>query len=790
MPTTTEQGRYGHFNEDGTEFIVTDPRTPRAFDNFLWNDAIFSNVQQTGVGYADYQVGDHEAVQLLTGIGRVCDFDVFGRDGLMSRLVYIRDNDSGEYWNVNWEPTLRPYQSFACVHGMGYSIIRNTTADIAAEFRIFVPPGADPCELWTLQLRNAGGSRRNLSVFVYNQFQFKFKWGFESYGDMIFRGSWFNAALNAMVACKHPHRRPHDFLTGFVTADRPADGWDGTRDAFVGTYSTMQSPRAVAEGRCSNTPGSSDATIGALQFDLRLEAGGSERIDLILGATDAEARIADFRARYFAPGAIEASFAALAAENRRWVGLNRVRTPDAHFDRMLNVWTKQETRYGATWCRWGWNGYRDIVQHGYGVSSLEPTRTRRILLDAFRHQYRSGMALRGWNPVDTKPYSDSALWLVFTLVSYLKETGDTALLGVEVPFFDGGAGTVRQHIDAALDFLEANKGSHQLILIKFGDWNDSLTAVGKEGRGESIWLSEAYAEAMRQMEGLAAHLGEQERVADYAARYGRIKAAINSQAWDGSWYVRCYDDAGKPIGSQVNTQGRIYTNAQSWAMISGVADQGRTAQMLQSLDRICLTGIGYMLLAPTFFERDESVGRISCLEPGICENGTVYSHVNVWMVLGLLRAGMPDKAYETFRRITPGYFTGEADDPKLRVPPFVYANGYFGPDHRNNAFQMEFTWITGSVAWFYNVLLKDMLGAKADYDGLRIEPCLPTTWKEVSVRRSFRGTIWDITVRNPEGIVGGTVALTVDGRPLPGNLIPVSMNDGGTHQVLAVVHPA
>lgn len=787
MRTGASDGPYGHFSEDGSEFVVTDPATPRAFDNFLWNEAIFSNLQQTGVGYADYQVGDGEAVQLLTGIGRVCDFDVFGRDGLMSRLVYIRDNASGEFWTVNWEPVQRKPDSFACVHGLGYTILRNATAGIEAELRVVVPPGSDPVELWTLTLRNPARRRRDLSVFVYNQFQFKFKWGFESYGDMIFRNALFSRRQNAVVASKHPHRRPHEFLTGFITADRKADGWDGSRDAFVGTYGSVAAPRAVVEGSCSGTPGSSDATIGALQFDLVLPGKGSERTDLILGATDGEAGIAAFRKRYLRRGAADKAFAAVRAESRRWLELNRVRTPDPHLDRLMNAWIKQETRYGATWCRWGWNGYRDIVQHGYGVSSLEPSRTRAILLAALRHQYRSGMALRGWNPVDTKPYSDSALWLVFTLTAYLKETGDTALLDVEVPYFDEGAGTVRQHIDAALGFLEANKGAHGLILIKFGDWNDSLTAVGKEGRGESIWLSQAYAEAMRQMGELASHLGDGAWVADCAARRDRIAAAINAQAWDGDWYVRCYDDAGRAIGSHANTQGRIFTNAQSWALIAGIADRERTARMLKALDRICLTDIGYMLLAPTFFERDDAIGRISCLEPGICENGTVYSHVNVWMILGLLRAGMPDKAYDTFRRIAPGYFAGGADDPKLRVPPFAFANGYFGPDHRNNRFQMEFTWITGSVAWFYNVLLQEMLGARAAYDGLRIAPCLPTAWKEASVRRTYRGTVFDITVLNPHGVVGGTVSLQVDGRAIAGDTIPLALADGREHRVVATL---
>ena len=405
---------YGHFGADGKEFVITNPNTPRAFDNFLWNDALFSNVQQTGVGYCDYQVGSGEAIQLLTGIGRICDLDAFGRDHLMSRLVYVRDNDTGEFWTVNWEPVLRQPDKYECVHGLGYTTISSTTDGIASRFRIFVPKGKDPVELWTLTTTNSTQRKRRLSIFVYNQMQFRFKWGFDSYGDMLFRSATFSREQNAVVASKHPHRRPHDFLTGFLTADQPIVAFDGTRNAFVGLYTTLQSPEAVVKGRCTNTSGSSDATIAAAQFDVELAPGADHTINLMLGATDSEAGIGQLRQRYL--GHYDSAFAELKEEKAALVAQNHITTPDAHFNQLANGWVKQATLFGATWCRWGWNGYRDLVQHGFGVVTFKPERTRAILLEALRYQYQSGMAIRGWNPVDEKPYSDSALWLVFTLI--------------------------------------------------------------------------------------------------------------------------------------------------------------------------------------------------------------------------------------------------------------------------------------------------------------------------------------------------------------------------------------
>ena len=770
---------YGYFNSEGNEFIITDPNTPRPFDNFIWNDVIFSNIQQTGVGYCDYQICENEAVQLFTGIGRVCDFDVFGRDHLMSRLIYVRDNKTGEYWNVNWEPVRKQPDSYKCIHGLGYSIIKSQNNGIETEFKIFIPKGCDPVELWSLKIRNVSFVQRDISIFVYNQFQFKYKWGFDSYGDMIYRASWFNKDLNAVVATKHPYRRPHDYLTAFMTSDTKIAAYDGSRNAFVGLYNTLAEPEAVVKGHCSNIPGSADATIGAVQYNFTLSAGLSENVSIIIGVTNKEENITWFRNKYL--GNYEYYFDELVRENREMFLRNRIQTPDYHFDRILNYWVKQAALYGATWCRWGFNGFRDIVQHGLGVSVLKPERTKEILLEALKYQYSSGLALRGWNPVDKKPYSDSALWLVFLLIAYIKETGDIKILEEQVPYYDEGVATVLQHIEQALDFLENNKGAHELILIKYGDWNDSLTSVGKEGRGESIWLSQAYAEAMRQMAGLTDYLKDDIKKTDYLKRRERIIEALNKNAWDGKWYLRCYDDNGKPVGSNTNKAAKIFMEPQCWALISGTADDERARTLIESCDELLGTELGYLLLAPPFTEIDDSIGRISSMEPGIAENGTVYSHLNIWMILGMLEYGMADKAYEIFKKVTPGYVQSD-NDFKQKCLPYMYSNCYFGPEHKNNKFQMEYSWVTGSIAWFNNVLLKNMLGAKPDYDGLRIEPCIPSEWAECKVNRCFRGVEYRITIRNPEHIQRGMVEVYVDGNKIQGNLVPV-FTDGGIHDI-------
>jgi cellobiose phosphorylase len=656
---------------------------------------------------------------------------------------------------------------------LGYTIIESVTQDIKSTLRIFIPIGKDPVELWTLTLSDVNDRKRDLSVFVYNQIQFKFKWGFDSYGDMFYRSSSWDKSINALVASKHPYRRPHNHLIAFLAADAPIVSFDGTRDAFVGSYNTLKNPRAVIAGTCSNTVGSSDATIMAAQFDVALR--GEHCLNFMLGATDNENKIAAIKAKYF--GVMDSAFAQLRAEKQKLIQHNFIRTPDDHFDRMVNIWLKQGASFGAAWCRWGWMGYRDIVQHGLGISTIDPQRTKQILREAFQHQFQSGFALRGWNPIDEKSYSDSALWLIFTLTAYLKETGDMDFLAEPIPFHDGGAVSVMDHIDAALNSLENNRGSHGLCLIKFGDWNDSLTAVGRQGRGESIFLSQLYAEALREMIDLAEFRADDIRKKDFTARREQMLKAINS-AWDGGWYLRCYDDSGKPIGSRENDQAQIFMEPQAWALICGAADADRVSRMLVACDERLGTPLGYRLLAPTFCRIDDNVGRISSMEPGICENGTIYSHLNIWMMLGLLRYGMADRALALWRANITGYLKDEKD-LRGRVPPYMMANCYYGPDHRNNAYQMEFTWVTGSLAWMNIVPMRDMLGIQAGYRGLIINPCLPQEWNEVSATRSYRGGKYAITITR-----GADKGIWIDDVLQTTNILPALT---GKHKVSVVI---
>lgn len=753
---------YGKFSEDGREYIINDPKTPRPFDNFIWNDSILANIQQTGAGYTDYQIGDTEMTKLSTGIGRICDFDVFGRDSFMNRLIYIRDNETGEFWNLGWEPVRAAYDSFECRHGIGYTTIESETNGVKAKYKMFVPAGKDPVELWTITLETE--TERNLTVFTYTQISFKYMWGFNSYGDMFYRCSEMNKENNMMVFSKEPFITPHNHQTGFLAADVEINGFDGSKDFFVGTYNTLSDPEAVVEGKCRGSIGSSDATISVLQFDMKLE--GTKEINLVFGVADSVDNAAALKNKYLSN--FDAAFKELKTTKEKMFNHNTFTTPDPVFNAQANCWNKQQALFGAEWCRWGWMGYRDIVQHGMGVSNFRPDLTRKIIVDALKHQYSHGLALRGWNPVDTKEYSDSALWLIYTLTSYLKETGDMALLDEVVPYYDKGEATVLGHIDCALDFLEANKGCHDLLLIKFGDWNDSLTGIGKEGKGESVWLSMAYAEALKQMGTLVETLGNDDKAANYRSRYEAMITAINDNAWDGKWYLRGYCDNGEAIGSHENVEGQIYLNVQSWAMICGAATGERMNTIMNSVSELLDTPLGYKLITPTYETFNPIIGRVTSMQPGICENGTIYAHGNAFFIKGLYAMGETEKAYQLYKKVTPAFANSE-DCMKKKNPGYVYANCYYGPEHKNSPFKMEFAWVTGSIAWFYNILFDDMLGIKRDYNGIEIAPQLPEEWGTVEAVRSFRGKELNVTLKGAGNVVK---SITLNGTAVNVTFIP------------------
>jgi cellobiose phosphorylase len=774
--------RFGHFDEETGEYVVTTPRTTRPLENFLFNDRFFACVHQTGNGFSRYTDPRGYATTIVKGGTEPA------HNGT-SRVIYVRDDATGEFWSVGYYPVGREPDRFECRQAPACTLVQNRTAGVEAIWRLFVPQNRHPVEIWTLSLRNDGQGPRELSVFAVAVFSLESSvgtYGHESYlNSLPLRRSYGVAARKIAMSLPNPY-----FAAVLLSRRRPAS-WDGALNAFTEPFRTLANPIALEKGRCSGAIASRDPVAGVLHFRLRLRPGRIWRNDFVAGAADVfriETECAALARRYLCDDG--AAVERVLARTRRAIldrtGRVSIRTDDGRFDRLFNQWIPRLIEWGVTSGRWGMLGYRDIVQQAQGFLMFDAGGKSRSRLDqALRHQYISGRAVRSFPAVhedSAMQYADSSLWLIDAVTEYVKETGDFAFLRQGVPYLDRRVQEpVLRHLERSMDALWSDRGAHGLCRIHQGDWNDSLTHVGREGRGESVMLTQSYAKGCRQMEELLLYLRRPGSARVYRQRHGVIRRALNRHAWDGAWYVRGFDDRGKAIGSRTCREGRIFLNSQSWGLLSDTVPPERLNTVLRSIRRRLWTPYGYAMLAPTFTRRTGNIGRLSCLEPGCSENGSVYTHANAFLATALLHAGRPDMALEILQRIMPY----NPENPSDAVIPFQLSNGYGGPAHRNDPGRAQFGWSTGSGAWLHQAVVEFLLGARRGYDGLRLRPCLPSSWPAAALTRVYRDCRYEIEyVRTGAG--QRVRHLLVNGREYdPDQPLPVLA--GSTVRVRAVV---
>jgi len=758
---------FGYFDKDSDEYVITDPETARPQENVLFNDSYFAFTHQTGNGFSRHTDADGYATTILAGTNEPAY-------NTNSRLVYIRDDRTGEFWSVGYFPVCRPPRAYQCRHGAGYTVVSNTTNGICATWRLFVPRSKDPVEIWTLTLVNKTRRARKLSVFAFGELSLETS--YPTYGSASYLNSMLLARSFGVAARKVSMNRPNPFSAAVLISNRKPTSMDADMNAFMQQFRTLAHPRAVEIGRCSGAVASRDRVAGVLHHRLTLSPLRPWRCDYIAGAADAdriEPDAAAYTRKYLArPESVESAFERMRAQIKRTLGRVVVDMRDYKLNVLFNQWIPLLIEWGATSGRWGMLGYRDILQQarGYMMFGCREKVVRR-LTQALTHQYASGHAVRSFPAVhedSTMRYADSSRWLVGAVTEYLKETADAGFLEKRVAFLDGGRATVLEHLARAMDVLWKDRGRHGLCLIHQGDWNDSLTHVGPAGRGESVWLSQAFCVACLEMAELYEYLGQKASAAACRRRYESMKQALNRHCWDGAWYIRAFDDDGNAIGSKVNRQGRIFLNTQSWALLSRTAPPRRAEAMLKSIRKHLWTPYGYALLAPAYTVRQDNIGRLTCLEPGCSENGSVYTHGNAFLAVALLKAGLADEGFDVVRRIMPF----NPANPSKSVIPYQLANGYGGPAHRNDPGKAQFGWSTGSGAWLHQAVVEYMFGLRRTYDGLLVRPSLPSAWKKAAVRRVYRDTTYRVSFRR-RGSGNEVRLLTVDGRkhsrsrPLP-----------------------
>jgi len=791
--------RYGHFSDDGREFIVTAHSPPRPWINYLSNEHYCALCSHTGGGYSFFESAGYDRV-----LGEYPSLVVLrDRPG---RYIYVRDADNpARCWGLTWQPTMLEPERWESGHGQGYTWARSLYFDLEGEVTYFVPR-QDNVELWLVKVRNAGGQPRHFNLFFYAD------WALGNYAQHLtehafaelFTVTWFDDGIihatsrywEKPTLDGSPPNEAWDKIA-FFAGDFRVDGFDSSEENFIGMYRSWHCPIAVERGSCSNTAANGRAAAAALQHNLSLAPGEEQQLTAILGVAYDEEGVRRLVRKYRAAGQAQAALGQVKAYWDSYLSRVQVKTPDPRFDLSVNIWNKYQAWVTARWSRMdsyyigGGSiiGFRDSWQDLLGVLPNDPAWCRQRVHYLLRHQFSDGSCLHNWDPrTETGAktgHSDDPLWLALCMVFYLKETGDYGILDTRIAYQDGVEGTAYEHIVRAVDHVLGRFSPRGLPLMGAADWNDGLNYVGRDGRGESVMIAGHLCWVLSEVGPLAARRGDERRARRYATESALLADRVNDLCWDGEWYVRATTDEGRVLGSSRNDDGRIYLNAQTWCVMSGIATDERKTRCMESVEKHLETPYGPCLFLPAYREPDPEIGIITRFAPGYKENGTIFNHTVCWTIIAECALGRGDRAYDLWRRTS---FLTRGEEPDVyKAEPYVYSEYVCGPDSDTFG-QGEFSWVTGTAAWMWRACLDWILGVKPTWDGLMIDPCMPGDWEHAEVTRPFRGATYHIVIDKPQGICCGDVELTCDGKQLEGNVIHAHA-DSARHEVVAVMRP-
>lgn len=770
--------KYGYFTDNGTEYIITNYRTPRPWINVISNGSYGLIVSQLNGGFSWI---DHANLNRLTRWQQDLVCDNWGKH------LYLRDDENGEFWSPTFLPAGKELEIYQCRHGIGYTRFHSVYKGVEAKIRIFVPFN-DNLEIWTVTLKNIGKQKRQISIFTYLEWCLGAGPDHHREFHKSFLETEFNQDHQALLARKRlweiPSERGHwnidwQYIAYFACSDS-IYGYEGDKESFMGNYQNLSNPLALETGQLSQKIGKWNDSIASFKKVLLLHPDEEKTIHFYLGAEKNVERIFSCLTQFREPKNIDKAFKEMQKTWDRYLTATTIRTPDEAMNLMTNTWLKYQCIAGRLWGRAayyqqsGAYGFRDQLQDSQIFLSIDPEQTKKQILLHAQHQFKSGKALHWWHPITDQGHdgnmSDDLLWLPFVTINYLKETADWLFLDEQTPFYDDPeSNSIIEHCIRAIDCVLGRFSDRGLPLILNGDWNDGLSGVGRNGKGESIWLAHFLYYILNEMTFILAKRKSDEKVDQYRHRAFQLKNAINEFGWDGKWFWRASNDSGQLIGSHQNQEGKIFLNAQTWAIIAGTTDEKRQKQLLYAVEKMLDSDVGPLLLYPAYTTPDSHIGYLSRYAPGVRENGGVYMHAATWLIWALCIRKYHSNAYEMYRKISPIYNGLNPD--RYCAEPYVTPGNIDGPASPHFG-RGGWTWYTGSAAWLFRVTLDHLLGIRADYDGLIVDPCLPPEWNEVQIKRLFRGTNYFIKIINH-----GTrlKEIIVEGKKVSGNLIaPIS----------------
>jgi len=805
--------KFGYFNDIDKEYVITSPKTPYPWINYLGTQNFFSLISNTAGGYHFYK--DARLRRITRYRYNNVPIDMGGR--------YFYINDGGTIWSPGWSPVKAELDKYECRHGMGYTSITGCKNDICANVTFFVPQGFD-CEVQKLTLKNTGETEKTIKLFSFIEFclwnaqddSTNFQRNFST-GEVEIEGS----AIYHKTEYKE--RRNH-FAFYYVNSE--IDGFDSDRESFIGLYNGFENPQVVSDGKASNSVADGWSPVASHYIEVTLNPGESKDFVFLLGYVENEqeekfncdGKINKTKAYDIIEklGTSEKADAALLELKKTWEELlstYTVNTPDDNMNKMVNIWNQYQCMVtfnmsrSASYFESGIGrgmGFRDSNQDILGFVHQIPERARERLLDLAATQFEDGGCYHQYQPLTKKGndevggnFSDDPLWMIMSTIAYIKETNDYSILDEIVPYDNDidKARTMMHHLKQSFSKVAENTGPHGLPLIGRADWNDCLnlncfsnepgesfqTSTSKDGKvAESVFVAGMLTFIAPEYIKLCKIRGLDDEAAYAESETKKMTEAIINHGYDGEWFIRAYDDFGRKVGSKECDEGKIFIESQGFCVMSGIGkDKGYDIKALDSVDKYLNTKYGLILNYPAFTKYYIEYGEISTYPAGYKENASVFCHNNAWIICAEAFVGRGDKAYEYYSKVAPAYLEEVSDIH--RTEPYVYAQMMGGKDAKRQG-EAKNSWLTGTAAWHFVAVSQYILGITPDWDGLKADPCIPKEWDGFTVKRLYRGDIYNITIKNPSHVYKGVKSLTVDGVKIEGNIIP-RKGDKKSHDV-------
>ena len=796
--------QFGHFDDTAREYVITTPRTPLPWINYLGAQDFFSLISNTAGGYSFYK--DAKLLRLTRYRYNNCPQDSGGR------YYYIKDNEDGIIWNPGWQPTQTELDAYSCRHGLGYTVITGEKNGVEASLTAFVPLH-DSCEINRLVIRNKSGHAKHLDLFSFVEFCL---WNAQDDASNFQR----NYSTGEVEVCgseiyhktEYRERRNHYAV---YAVNREICGFDTSREAFTGPYGGFENPAAVLEGKSRGSIAHGWAPVGSHHLQADLEDGDEVSYIFVLGYCENPQE-----EKFESPGIINKAparallekyrtdaqvLAAFEALQQYWTDLlstYTVRTSDEKLNRLVNIWNQYQCMVtfnmsrSASYYESGLGrgmGFRDSCQDLLGFVHLIPSRARERILDIANTQFEDGSTYHQYQPLTKKGnadigggFNDDPLWLIAGTAAYIRETGDFSILDEPCAFDSDFSKAVplMEHLRRSFAFTRTHLGPHGLPQIGRADWNDCLnlncfseqpgesfqTFGPSEGPvAESVFIAGMFVKYGNEYAELCEALGLDAEAADVRAAVSDMDAVIQDAGWDGEWFVRAYDAFSNPVGSRTCEEGQIYIEPQGMCVMAGVGiENGKAQQALASVEKLLDSKYGIVLLQPPYTTYHTELGEISSYPPGYKENAGIFCHNNPWIACAETMLGHGNRAFEVFRKTCPVYL--EEISEIHRTEPYVYCQMVAGKDAPTFG-EGKNSWLTGTAAWTFTAISQYILGIQPSLRGLRIDPCIPDTVKGYTLDRVFRDVRYHISVDNTAGVQKGVRRMTVNGTEIAGNVI-------------------